>query len=193
MMKDYSISGGLKFLDSSFLLAGINLNRTFAVGIHFQLTTLFQRHGFQLGALWRWQNDQRFCLVVFVHSLANVKAVVICDVVILPQFLILQKVRLYLFVQLFNALVQSLLFLCELVIFSLKLVDVLLDFWWLVPTDPLYCVLLKFLHIIYALQHICDIVNSSLLHFQLVDCLVKVYRVVLPLLNEFDELFGKYW
>ena len=192
MMNCRSISGGLKFLNSRFLLAGINLYGAFAVGIHLQLAAFFQWHCFQLGALWRWQNYQRFCLVSLVHSLANVEAIVICDVVVLPQFLILQKVRLYLFVQLFNAFVQSLLFLCEFVVFSFKLVDVLLDFWWLVTTDPLYCVLLKFLHIIYPLQHICDVVNSSLLHFQLVDRLVKVNRVVLPLLDQFDELFGKY-
>ena len=188
----FSVFGGLKFLNSIFLLAGVDFHGAFAVGIHFDITAFIHGYGFKLSALWCWNNDQRFGLIRLVHSLANVEAVLKCDVVVLPHILILQKVRLNLFVQLFYALVQLFLFLCKLVIFSFELVDIFLDFRWLIATDPLYCVLLKFLHVIYPLQYISNVVNSSLLHVQLGYSLIEVNRVVLALLNQLDELFRKY-
>ncbi len=174
------------------MLASVDFHGAFAVGIHLDITAFIHGHGFELGALRRWNNDQRFGLIRLVHSLANVEAVFICDVVVLPHILILQKIRLNLFVQLFYTLVQPLLFLCKLVVFSFEFVDIFLDFWWLVATDPLYCVFLKFLHVIYPLQHIRDVVNSSLLHVQLGNSLIEVNRVVLTLLNQLNELFRKY-
>ena len=121
-----SLSGWLKFFDSSFLLTSVNFNRALTVGIHLELTSIFLRHCLKTGALWRSQNNQRFILLCFVHGLAYVYAVLVGDVMILPQFFVFEDHGLYLSVQFFNGLIVLFLLFGQILVFLFQIVNVFL-------------------------------------------------------------------
>ena len=57
-------------------------------------------------------------------------------------------------------------------------------------SDPLYMIFLKAFDEIDSFKHICDIVDSSLLHLQILHCDIEVELSVFGTFQKADEFLG---
>jgi hypothetical protein len=122
---------------------------------------------------------------------ADGHAVLVSDVVEGLKLFIVEELLLDLSVDGSDFCIEFLFLAGEFVEFATHFKDVLLDFRVLLPSDPLYGILLQLFDIIDPLQDVGDVVNPPLLDAQLIHSHVQVDRAVLTLFNQLDELLGE--
>ena len=130
--------------------------------------------------------------VVGVHGLVYVEHVLVGHVVVLPHRLVVQELSPDLRVQLLDVRVQVLLLLRHLLHPRPHLRNLTLHFRVFVPPDPPYRVFLDFLDVVYALEHVRDVVYASFLYLQLLNRNVEVDCCVLAAFDEVYKLFGEH-
>lgn len=154
-------------LHHSFVgLAGVHLNRpVLPVCVHLQhaLPSLLLPD-LQRAASWGRDDDHGLVGVVFVHGFADIEAILMGNVVILPQFLTVKVLLLNLSIDACDIEIDPLLFRIQFLQFLAHVHNLPLDLRVFVAANPLYGVFLQFLNIIDALEHIGDVVNPPLLH-----------------------------
>lgn len=138
------------------------------------------------------RDDQEGVRGVLVDPFSESFTVLECEIIELFLSLVQQKFLPDFSVQSLDVVINSFLPVLKLVEVLPHLLDVFFHLWVLRRTNPLNFVLMEFLDIAYAFEHIRNVVNAPFLNTKLSDSIIQIDRISLALLNELDEFSCEY-
>lgn len=110
---------------------------------------------------------------------------------IIPHFLILQKLSPNFVIEIIDLIIKFLLLIIHSIKPILKIANLPLDFRVLSAANPLYRIFLNFLNIANPLQHVSNIINPPLLHFEDIDSDIEVDGHILAIFDEIYEFLSE--
>lgn len=110
---------------------------------------------------------------------------------VLPHLFIVQELLANLAIELLDAGIELSFLLSHLLHPLAHVADFPLDFGILVPPNPADGILVSFLDVVDAFQHVGNVIDPALLHFQLLNSNIEINGCIFTRFDELDKFFGE--